>query len=240
MTYFTKCRKCGRRIILNTTCPCQKHSLMKVLAITFVLMFVFIAQAFAGTRVWFHYGWGDNAFGSSSGVNEMAAAAATIPGVTQVTIHNYWQTQQTADEIMAAPPGDRIVISGYSCGANSSTTIAYGINPHRKVDVAVIQESLYCGGYPLAGNVNRAQETYAQGLTGCIITLGFGCKTMTAGAGFTGQLVLIDRPDLHSWADTDPNAQNDILSFIAGTTPTLKMKRGPRIIHVTRFNGQRL
>ena len=157
-----------------------------------------------------------------------------------VTIHNYWLgLQDTANEIMAAPPGDRIVISGYSCGANGSTTIAYGINPHRRVDVAVIQESLYCGGYSLLGNVNRAQETYAAGLWGCLVTLGFGCKEMQAGPGFAGQLVLIDRPDLHPWADDDPNAQNDILSFIAGTTPTLQMRHGPRVIRMIRYNGQR-
>lgn len=201
---------------------------------------VLFSNAFAGTRVWFHYGAGDNIFNTSIGIDEMAASAAKMAGVVQVTIHDYWQTQLTADEVLAAPPGDRIIIAGYSCGANASTAIAYGVNPRRKVDIAIIQESIYCGGNVLLSNVNRAQETYAEGFAGCLITLGLGCKTMVAGPGFNGQLVLIDRPDLHPWADTDINAQNDVLSFIAGSTPTLKMRAGPRVMRFTRYNGQGL
>lgn len=210
-----------------------------ILASLFLLGLVF--PALAGTRVWLHYGLGDNIFGSSAGIDQIAAVARTLPGVAQVTVHNYWQTQQTADEIMAAPPGDRIVVGGYSCGANASTTIAYGLNPHRKIDVAVIQESYWCGGFPLLGNVNRAQETYAAGPLGFLLTLGFGSKEMTAGPGFNGTLLLINRPDLHPYADLDPNAQRDVLSFIAGTNKSAHFfkKRGPVVTHIIRYNGQR-
>lgn len=166
------------------------------------------------TLVWLMYGWGDNAFGSSNGIDQIAARARLIKGVNGVYVRNYWQTQQIADEIMGSPSGERIVIGGYSCGANSPTTIAYGLYQHRRVYIVGIQESLWCGGYPLYNNVIAAQETYA----GCILTLGFGCKRYTAYPGHHVPIRLIRRPDLHPQADNDVNAQRDVLNFIAWVT----------------------
>ena len=212
----------------------------KLLVILFLCLMV--VPAAAGTRVWFMYGWGDNAFGSSRGVNEMAAKAAHIPGVTYVRVYNYWQTQQIANEIMASPSGDKIVLSGYSCGANSASVIAYAFNGKRKMTIATIQPSLWCGGYPLGSAIIYAQETYG----GCFLTLGFGCKIYDIGPGFTGHFVKIKRPDLHPMADTDPDAQRDVLSVIATTAnPQLKgafvkhLARG-RSTEVVRYHGQGL
>ncbi len=195
----------------------------------------------AGTRVWNLYGWGDNAFGSSSGINEIAAKERAIPGVTYIRVYNYWQTQQVANEMMVAPSSDNLIVVGYSCGANSATTIAYGLQGHRTVYPIGIQESLWCGGYPLGSNVRYAQETYA----GCLLTLGFGCKQYAAGLGFTGHIVLIKRPDLHPMADTDPDAQRDVLAAIATiANPQLKhayaarLRHTPRVSVITRYHGQ--
>jgi hypothetical protein len=211
---------------------------MKKLALSLLLLFT--VQAHAATRVFGLDGWLDNFADSSAGVYQIAAAARQIPGVVQVSVYYEWQTQDVANAIMAAPAGDRIVIYGYSCGANSATTIAYGINPHRKVDLAIIQESVWCGGFPLLGNVNFAQETYASGFFGCILTMGFGCKTMEPGPGFTGKAVYIDRPDLHPLADLDPNAQNDVLRVIAGDLPRSVLRRKPQVLRVIRHNGEHL
>lgn len=213
-----------------------------MLAIAILIMLTLSLPAWAGTRVWALYGWGDNAFGSSSGINDIAAQAARVPGVVSVRVYNYWQTQQVGNEMMAAPSTDKMVVVGYSCGANSATTIAYGMQGHRTVYPLGIQESLWCGGYALGTNVPYAQETYA----GCLLTLGFGCKQYAAGQGFKGHIVLIKRPDLHPLADTDPDAQRDVLSAIATiANPSLSRAHAARLAHtprvkvVTRYHGQR-
>jgi hypothetical protein len=212
-------------------------------AVALALMLVLTNPALAATWVWLHYGMGDNFLGSSEGINQIAAQAARIPSVAKVTIHNYWETQRTANEIMTVPRGDRVVLVGYSCGANAITAF---FNLQRHVDIAGIQESVWCGGYPLGKNIDRAQETFAQGFFGCFITLGFGCKQYRPGSGFAGKLLLINRPDLHPFADLDVNAQRDVLSFIANDNlPRLSMKRGPQaksgsqVTRVVRYSGQR-
>lgn len=217
--------------------PSSKHNarwLGFFLAIAILL--ILTIQAFASTRVWMMYGMGDNFFGSSAGIDQIAARARTFPNVASVRVFNYYQTQQIANEIMAAPRADHIVIVGYSCGANAASTIGYGLNGHRTVTIATIQPSLWCGGYPITNNVPYAQETYG----GCILTLGFGCLQYQGVPGYTGRIVRIKRPDLHPFADLDPNAQNDVLSVIAGSA----VKRGMTLHHgsnieIIRYNGQR-
>lgn len=195
--------------------------------------------AFGGTRVWNLTGWGPQVW--SEGIFQIAAKEKAIPGVTYIRVYQWFETQRVADEMMASPPGDNLIVVGYSCGANSATTIAYGLIGHRTVYPIGIQESLWCGGYDLGSNVPNAQETYG----GCLLTLGFGCKQFAPGPGFNGHIVLIKRPDLHPWADTDPDAQRDVLSAIATiANPQLKrayaarLKRTPRVNVVTKYHGQ--
>lgn len=213
--------------------------------LTIVFVVFFTAKVFAATFVALMYGLGDNAFGSSAGIDTIAAEIATMPGVT-VKVYDYWQTQDIANDVMAAPAGTNIVIGGYSCGANSPTTIALGLNGHRKVNIVGIQESLWCGGYPLSPNILRAQETYASGFVGCLITLGFGCKPYVAGAGFKGTLLLINRPDLHPEADLDTNAQTDVVDFVRSIANPAMGRHfrtlAPIVGHVmvvVRYSGQR-
>ena len=223
----------------------KNHNARWLMVMFVIMLAIFLiayktSPAHAATRVWLHYGWLDNAFGSSAGIDQIAAKAARIPGVAQVTVHRFWETQATANEVMAAPKTDRIVISGYSCGANASTTIAAGLNGHRRVDLAVIQASKYCGGYPLGGNVGYAQETYA---SNCLLTLGFGCLPISRGQGFAGRLVYIERPDLHPLADLDPDAQADVLRVIAGQPQRAARRFGAPhggVTHVVRYHGQKL
>lgn len=213
----------------------------RFISICLITLALLITQARAGTHVWAMYGWGDNALGSSRGIDQIAARAAKIPGVTTVRVFNYWQTQAIADGIMATPAGDTNVLVGYSCGANSASTIAFGLNGHRNVVIATIQPSVWCGGYPLGGNIPYVQETYG----GCLLTLGFGCKIYDVGPGFTGNFVKIKRPDLHPQADTDPDAQNDVLSVIAAAAnPQLRRAFVRKLAHgrtteIVRFHGQR-
>ena len=184
----------------------------RYVAVWMVLLLWSCLPASSATRVWGLYGFGDNIFGSSSGIDTIAAKARLIKGVTSVVVRDYWQTGEVASEIMAVPATDRIVIYGYSCGLNSATAIAAGVA--RTVNtVTGIQQSLWCGGTPLQANVDYGQSTYG----GCIRTFGLGCKQLKGGPGFHGSIVNIRRPDGHGYADNDPDAQADVLFAIAET-----------------------
>jgi hypothetical protein len=150
-----------------------------------ILWLVLSSQSRAATRVWLMYGWGDNAFGSSRGIDEIAARARTIPGVVHVNVRNYWDTTTIYNEILAAPANDRIVLGGYSCGANSATVVARALwQVSRKVHtIANIQMSLWCGGDALESNVKYGQSTYN---ADCRQTLGLGCKPLQGAPSFAG------------------------------------------------------
>jgi hypothetical protein len=200
-----------------------------------LLLIMSAAPCIAATRVWLMYGWGDNAFGSSSGIDEIAARARTIPGVVQVNVRNYWDTQTIYNEVIAAPTADRIVLGGYSCGANSATVVARALwSIYRTVHtIANIQMSLWCGGDALESNVHYGQSTYN---ADCAQTFGLGCKPLEPAPSFTGKIVNINRPDRHGAADNDPATQQDVLTAIAatslyGTRPVLP----PRPVRDCRF-----
>lgn len=183
-----------------------------------LLLMLLPAIATAGaeppTRVWGLYGYGDNWRGTSSGIDEIAEAARTIPNVEFVHVFNYWQTTEVADEIRASPSDVRIVLFGYSCGANSTTVIAHGLDGQRNIDtIAGIQQSLWCGGDSLGGNVVFGQMTYG----GCGQTLGLGCKKLMANQAFNGTILNIRRPARHGAADNDPDYQDDVLDAIYET-----------------------
>lgn len=189
---------------------------MKTLGAALLALLLLTANAFAATRVIGLYGWGDNVFGSSSGVDDIAAAAARMPHVASVRVLNYWQTQEAANLIQAMPHHDRVVLYGYSCGANSVTVISAAFRGIRHMDIAGIQPSLWCGGNDITSNVIYAQQEYA----GCIITFGLGCKRWHPVPGnHVTEVVRIRRPSLHSRADTDPRAQRDVLAVIARQPP---------------------
>jgi hypothetical protein len=180
-----------------------------------MLILLLTTPAHAGTRVWLMYGWGDNAFGTSSGIDQIAAQARTIPGVTQVNVRNYWDTTTIYNEVMASPTGDRVVLGGYSCGLNSATVVARGLwQAYRHVSTVVgIQQSLWCGGDDLESNVRYGQSTYGR----CIRTFGLGCKKLKGAPSFQGHIANIFRPETHPEADNDPYAQRDVLRAIALT-----------------------
>src|SRR3974390_1767040 len=142
-----------------------------------IIVALFASPVNAGTRVWLLYGYGDNAFGSSSGIDEIAARARTIPGVVQVNVRNYWDTQTIYNEVIASPTTDRIVLGGYSCGANSATVVARALwqVASRVSTIANIQMSLWCGGDALESNVKYGQSTYN---ADCSQTWGLGCKPL--------------------------------------------------------------
>jgi hypothetical protein len=194
-----------------------------------------IAPASAATNVWFFYGAGPAWW--SSGIDEMAHKARELRGVGHVSTHPYTDTQRVYDEILASPTSDNAVVVGYSCGGNAALAVTQGLARNaRTVHILAIQPSVWCGWYlPTTSNVRYAQDTYGN----CIQTLGLGCMQFYGAAQHT---VLIYRPDLHSEAHADTNAQRDVLGAIYGIANPgragLLVRHLHRTTYVTRYNGQ--
>ena len=166
---------------------------------------------FVLTFVWGLWGLGDNWFGTSAGVEQIAQAARAIPHVAQVRTGPYWDMQRVANEIAATPPHSRIVIYGYSCGGNAATTISTSFRGVRDMDVAAIQPSVWCGGRALESNVHFAQYTHSP----CVFNLGFGCYRFRRAPGnYRTHIEDITRVRMHIFADLDRNAQSDVLRLI--------------------------
>ena len=171
------------------------------------------AIIFVLTYVWGFYGLGDNWFGTSAGVDQIAQAARSIPHVAQVRTMRWWDMQSAANEIAAAPPHARIVLYGYSCGGNSATSISASFRGRRHMDVAAIQPSVWCGGQELHSNVQYAQYTHSP----CFLNFGLGCYRFRLAPGNqTTKLEDIRRIRMHLFADLDANAQADVLRLIRG------------------------
>lgn len=200
-------------------------------------------SATTGTHVYLERGLGGYALGP--GVDEIGQLATKIPGVTRVVVTEYTQGQAIANFANADPTSVHVVIGGYSCGANSAPGTAAAVA--RPVDMLpVIQASLWCGDYPITKNVRRAQETYNPT---CIQTAGLGCKLLSLGPGFDpANFTVIDRPNCHPCADTDPDAQNDVLDAIRSVTNPMAMTRYRAVLglkqhevrHITRYHGERV
>jgi hypothetical protein len=207
---------------------------------SFIYAFLVIAfsalPAIGATDVIGFYGWGDNFWNSSSGVDQIAAQARRIPGVTSVQVMNWHETQRAANLIMSKPRSHRIVLYGYSCGANSISTIAYGLNAaHRALDIAGIQPSVWCGGHPITRNVHHAWQVYS----GCIRTLGLGCRRYRHAEGNNvTEIEAVHRWQSHFWVDTDPDVQRDVLTVIAGRARMLA--RHGHAVEIVRARGQPL
>jgi hypothetical protein len=185
--------------------------------ITIVAMLAIAASpTLAQTDVFLFYGFGDNFAGTSSGIDDIAARARTIRGVSSVNVRNYWETQRVYDEVRAVPADHRIVIGGYSCGLNAATVVSRGLwqANHHVSTVVGIQQSVWCGGDALESNVKYGQSTFNGD---CRQTWGLGCKPLEPAPSFQGRIVNINRPDSHGAADNDPDAQADVLKAIALT-----------------------
>jgi len=174
--------------------------------VTSLALIALTNAANAETKVWGFRGAGFEAW--SQGVDQIAEQARHIPGVTDVRVFNYYETQQVYNEVRATPHGVRVAIYGYSCGANAATLIGTSLAGQRNVnEVLGMQPSLWCGGTPvLTQNVGYAQNTFAP----CWATLGLGCQQWSGAR----RLSQIERLSRHLYADEDPAYQQDVLGAI--------------------------
>lgn len=152
--------------------------------------------------LWSFYGLGGAI--TSPGVVQVTQQAAAIAGV-KVQPTSYWDEWQAIVPAVAASKSKNIIF-GYSCGVGSTGYVAGAVAP-TKVYVVGIQGSIYCPPSALAKNVVAAQETYNPSF---LMTLGLGWKWYSR----TVPLKLIARYDFHPYADVDPAAQADVLTFI--------------------------
>lgn len=219
----------------------------RLFAIAFLLMLAGCAgtttyldgNMMSGTHVYLMRGMGPSVW--SYGVDEIGQAAAKIPGVTGVAVYDYTQDQEIVDEIAVEPPSVRVVVGGYSCGANTTTVVGAAVKRLIQM-IAVIQASVWCGGTYLTPNVLKVQETYNPNFAE---TFGLGAYQLQPGPGFNpANETFIVRPDCHPCADTDPDAQNDVLDAIReATSEPLSVRFGaalratPKVI--VRYHGQR-
>jgi hypothetical protein len=176
-----------------------------------------ISEARAETQVWGLRGAGFEAW--SQGVDQIAAQARTIPGVTRAAVHNYYETQAVYDEIAAAKaanPRVRIAIYGYSCGANAAVVTANAFRSNIN-EVLGMQPSALCGGgytNHINQNVGYQQNTFAP----CWQTFFLGCQQWEGGRRSSE----MERPQRHLYADEDPAYQQDVLgsiAYLAGQSP---------------------
>jgi hypothetical protein len=200
-----------------------------------------VASDTTGTHVRLMRGMGGKL--TSPGVDQIGQQAAQVKGVTKVVVYDYTQDQQLVADVNAEPPTVKQVIGGYSCGANASPVAAGGVKSVAMM--TTIQASLWCGGALIPKQVQRAQETYN---ASCWQTLGFGCYLLNPGPGFpASHFTVINRPDCHPCADTDPNTQADMIAAIKSVaSPNASSKNffaakapSTHIRVIVRYNGQR-
>jgi hypothetical protein len=94
---------------------------------------------------------------AAPGLVEFVAELQSMPDVEVVT---YWHTEwpTLVDDINHQPEGTRILVIGYSLGANNAVLVANNTN---YIDsIIALQPSIFTSNTPLTGNVGKIVEIY--------------------------------------------------------------------------------
>ena len=94
---------------------------------------------------------------AAPGLVEFVAELQSMPDVEVVT---YWHTEwpTLVDDINHQPEGTRILVIGYSLGANNAVLV---VNNTNYIDsIIALQPSIFTSNTPLTGNVGRIVEIY--------------------------------------------------------------------------------
>jgi predicted alpha/beta-fold hydrolase len=144
--------------------------------------------------------------------------SATSPGIDQlaneikvaskdiVVLHPYDQSQwsQALADIKKYTV-EKLVVIGYSMGANATTFIANGLAPREVALLVAIQPTVWENAQPVGKNVIKAIEFYNPNFSE---TAGFGARKLI------GALEYDPNHDSHPYADNDPAVHHRILSEI--------------------------
>ncbi len=119
--------------------------------LTLVFMLSLVACAKADTRVYVIYGQGGTL--TSMGMRSLAARLAKMPGLT-VTTHSWKYPNVIVNDIRRMPHDEKVILIGYSLGANATTWISNAVR--RSVALVVAYDpSIYSYVQSAGGNVRR-------------------------------------------------------------------------------------
>lgn len=138
---------------------------------------------------------------TSPGMVQLAQQLGTIPGVT---VRSHDESDWTAAVINAKSwPDAKVVLVGYSMGANNITYVAEQL---KQVDLLIaIQPTLYEEAVTVGPNVKKAIEFYNPNV---LETGGLGSRKLE------GNVEYVVNQDSHPYADDDPTVHNRIISEV--------------------------
>lgn len=154
------------------------------------------------------YGLGGAA--TSDGIVQLDNELKSIPGVT---VRPWDETNWNAAVINAkSRPTEKIVLIGYSMGANNVTYVAQNL-PH--VDLLIgIQPTLWAPAADIGQNVDKVLLFNNDGPVGIAETQGLGARDYTFVPGFKGEFKHTVIREIHPLADNDVNTHKTIIAEV--------------------------
>jgi pimeloyl-ACP methyl ester carboxylesterase len=149
------------------------------------------------------YGLGGSA--TSPGIVQLYDEIKKIPDVAVLIPYDQSNWQVAAHDISKYTV-EKLVVIGYSMGANATTMIADALKPRAVSLLVAIQPTMYEGADTIGPNVVRAVEIYNPNV---LETGGLGSRRLT---GTHVQYVV--NSDSHAYADEDPAVHKLVLDEI--------------------------
>jgi pimeloyl-ACP methyl ester carboxylesterase len=134
--------------------------------------------------------------------NEIAAMSPDI-----AVLHPYDQDQwQQAFEDLKKYTVEKLVVIGYSMGANATTFVADALKPRHVALLVAIQPTVWENADVVPPTVDRAIEVYNPSFAA---TAGFGSRELL------GRVIYVKNNDTHPYADNDPEVHKLFKTEIA-------------------------
>jgi len=157
------------------------------------------------------YGLGNEA--SSGGMDTLAAEIQKIsPLISVAPVYDYYNWEDIVTDIKKQPSSTKIIVIGYSMGANRVTNIAAAI-PKTPISLLVAYDpTVYSPVLPLGSNVKQAICFHS---TTFNLLGNVGHALLTAGPGFNKKnLQTISTTDTHPYVDTDQKLHDHTLAAV--------------------------
>ncbi len=137
----------------------RSRDLIRIAVVLMALLFAAPAEA---ARVYVIMGQGGSL--TSGGMRGLAARIAQIPGM-RVSVHKWKYPNVIVNDIRRLPRNERVVLVGYSLGANATTWISNGVR--RPIELAVAYDpSIFSYILPAPPNVKRFLLYHNNGRSG--------------------------------------------------------------------------